>query len=183
MKRRNFILTAACACASTLLPNRVKAESNSNIIYANYIPILVTPEFKEFVEFFKSYNGFELNYKQRVLAYSYFFPGDVGVFYPIPERQCGYTTFISTLASFEAKRGKHICLIIDYIIGGNRRWIDYKDGCLYTINSVEYIRGHTFDKILIDTNEPLTEIECNIIIPAISRKSHELFNYNFQKHI
>lgn len=142
---------------------------NSNIIYANYIPIIVTSEYSDFKKFFKERNGFDLNLEQSFIAYSYFFQPSVRLFYPAHKRQIGYTTLVTSIASFEAKRDKKICMPIEYFYGTDRRYAHYGiDSGWVQIDSLEGVRGHRFDKIIVDVHTPLTEYEIALLLPSIS---------------
>ena len=167
MKRRNFIFSTFGVLGAFILPTTQANEKNSGIIYCNYIPIIVNKEFREFVKFFKNKTGFDLNSEQRNILHLYFNNLPVGLFSPEHKRQIGFSTLIYAIAAFEAQRGKEVCIIINYSINETRRYAYYRGGCIYSINSIEHIRGHSFDKILVDTSKPLTQKELDVILPAI----------------
>jgi hypothetical protein len=115
MKRRNFIGCSVLGGLGTVLAPSIKNKvpETGSLQPPFRLGTTYTAEYEKFLEFFKIFNGFEVNEKQKYASYCYF----TNTVHPnklfIWPRQLGNSTLMVTLMTFEAcfnkKQIVHIC--------------------------------------------------------------------------
>lgn len=168
MKRRTFLGLFGALFVPTITVGKTIIENK------------ITPptEEEEFFQFFLNFNGFPINDAQKSM-YRFYKNGYMSNCY---SRQVGVTTFMLTLAAWEAFKGKRVVhfssnmMLSDHIRRMYDKNIDERfDGKsppidFVNINRYTYpLKGFRYDIALLDQSDPYYHEEWSYIVPMVSK--------------